>query len=292
MTTMASENAPEPEYTLYVYYTRYSSWGVRAQLILEYFAIPYKVEYFNYTIPSLTPPADLRVLPVLDVTPAPTGAATITASSSTTPSASGGEATLRIPDSLAIAEYLASEHPSLPLWPADPQLRALARVAACTMHSGFLTLRNTYSTNFLARFSGSGLKTLYNNTEGVTSELAQLFALWERTRVATVRRLGELGVADEGFLCGGFSIADAFFWPVLWRLRSYDLPLTGLTDEGRRWMATMWNDPVMKAQAKEYFRQARDPKSCFKSYDDMFEGNPDISYGTFSEDWVFDGPGV
>ncbi|KAI0505460.1 putative glutathione S transferase [Xylaria bambusicola] len=272
---MANENSPEPSYTLYVYYTRYSSWGVRAQLILEYFNIPYKVQYFNYTIPALTPPHELTTLPVLDVSPAPGAIA----------SSSEEESPLRIPDSLAIAEFLADQHPEKNLWPADPQLRALARVAAAQMHSGFAALRDAYPSNFVSRFTGPGIPF----PEAVAKDVAKLLALWHRVRVASSKRLRELGETDQGFLCGGFSIADAFFWPVLWRLRSYNVPLAGSTDEARKWMATMWNHPVMKAQGKEYFRQARDSQSHFGVYDDLFKATSDVTSGTFSEDWVFDG---
>ncbi|KAI0431592.1 putative glutathione S transferase [Xylaria sp. FL1042] len=273
---MANKNASEQSYTLYVYYTRYSSWGVRAQLIFEYFQIPYKPQYFNYTIPALTPPPELKVLPVLDVTPAP--------GSTSTTSTAGGEETLRIHDSLAIAEYLADQHPDKHLWPADPQLRALARVAAAQMHSGFAALRDAYPCNFVARFTGPGVPF----TEAIAADVCKLFELWDRLRVATKKRLAQLGETDAGFLCGGFSIADAFFWPVLWRLRSYDVPLTGISEEARKWMATMWNDPVMKAQAKEYFRQAADQQSCMLPYDNVFKASADVTSGTFTEDWVFD----
>ncbi|KAI1422393.1 putative glutathione S transferase [Xylaria sp. FL1777] len=271
---MANENSPEPSYTLYVYYTRYSSWGVRAQLIFEYFKIPYKAEYFNFDIPDLTPPPELKVLPVLDVTSAPGTAA--------------GEETLRIPDSLAIAEYLAERYPEKHLWPADPQLRALARVAAAQMHSGFAALRDAYPSNFVARFTGSGIPF----GEAVAADVRMLFELWNRLRVAAKKRLAQLEEIDRGFLCGGFSIADAFFWPVLWRLRTYDVPLTGITDEGLKWMATMWNDSVMKAQAREYFRQARDPKTLVVPYDNIFKDSPNVTLGTFTEDWVFDGASI
>ncbi|KAI3336253.1 putative glutathione S transferase [Ustulina deusta] len=261
--------ALEPSYTLHLYATRYSSWGVRAQLIFEYFQIPHRVQYYNYTIPALTPPPELRVLPVLDVTPA-------------------DEQPLRIPDSLAIAEYLADQHPDRRLWPADPQLRAHARVAAAQMHSGFAALRNAYPCNFVARFAGPGIPF----DDAVAGDVRKLFELWHRVRVASKKRLAQLGETDRGFLCGGFSIADAFFWPVLWRLRTYNVPLTGITDEGLGWMETMWNDPVMKAQAREYFRQARDPQTRMALYDDVFKAIPDVTCGTFTEDWIFDGASV
>ncbi|TGJ76151.1 hypothetical protein E0Z10_g10916 [Xylaria hypoxylon] len=275
---MANENTPEPSYTLYVYYTRYSSWGVRAQLILVYFQIPYKVQYFNSTIPALAPPPELKILPVLDVTPAP----------DFVPGAEGEGETLRVPDSLAIAEYLADQHPDKHLWPADPQLRALARATAAQMHSGFAVLRDAYTCNFVARYSGPGIPF----GEAVAGDVRKLFALWDRVRVAAKKRLAQLGETDRGFLCGGFSIADAFFWPVLWRLRTYNVPLTGITEEGLKWMDTMWNDPVMKAQAREYFQQARDPQSRIAHYDDVFKDSPGVTFGTFAEDWVFNGASV
>ncbi|KAI0811662.1 putative glutathione S transferase [Xylaria sp. FL0064] len=273
---MANENASEPSYKLYLYYTRYSSWGVRAQLIFEYFHIPYTHQYFSLTVPALTPPPGLRVLPVLDVTTAP---------GLTTAAAGGQEETLRIHDSLAIAEFLAEQHPDKYLWPADPQLRALARVAAAQMHSGFAALCEAYPRNFVARYTGPGIPF----TEAVKADVRKIFELWDRLRTNTKKRLALLGEADRRFLCGGFSIADAFFWPVLWRLRSYNVPLTGLSDEGRKWMATMWNNPVVKAQIKVYFQQAANPESYVASYDDVFRGIPDVTTGTFTEDWVFDG---
>jgi len=44
-------------------------------------------------------------------------------------------------ESLAILEYLAEKYPSVPLWPADPAARALARAIASEMHAGFVPLR-------------------------------------------------------------------------------------------------------------------------------------------------------
>ncbi|KAI1302532.1 putative glutathione S transferase [Xylaria venustula] len=276
---MANENTPEPSYKLYVYYTRYSSWGVRVQLILEYFKIPYEVQYFNYTNPVLTPTNEMKTLPVLDVTFPKVPSANTTEEENET---------LRIADSLAISEYLAETHPNLPLWPRDPHLRALARVAAAKMHSGFTALRAAYPSNFVAKFSGPGIE----RSQEVAWDVQQLFKLWEETRQAAKKRLAKIGEADHGFLCGGFSIADAFFWPVLWRLRTYNVPLPGLTPEGVKWITTMWNDPVMKAQGREYFRQAADPLSAMKPYDDIFVDSPGITSGTFTEDWVFHVSGI
>jgi glutathione S-transferase len=116
-----------------------------------------------------------------------------------------------IGDSLAICEYLAESNPSLPLWPRDPQLRALARSAAAQMHSGFSVLRNTFGTNFIARYTGN-----IPVSEEAKKEISRALSIWNDARKATKVRLAALDEKDEGFLFGGFSIADAFFWPVLW----------------------------------------------------------------------------
>jgi hypothetical protein len=65
------------------------------------------------------------------------------------------------------------------------------------------------------------------------------------------------------------------------------VPLTGISEDGLKWMETMWNDPTMKAQGREYFRQARDPQTQASHYDDIFKTNPDVQFEEFAEDWIF-----
>lgn len=95
------------------------------------------------------------------------------------------------------------------------------------MHSGFPTLRNTFHTNFIARYEG-----LATVSAGARQEIQRVLRIWDEARRMTRERLGlGLGLGpghggkgkgaededeDEGFLFGGFSIADAFYWPVLW----------------------------------------------------------------------------
>ena len=45
-----------------------------------------------------------------------------------------------VPETIAIAEELATRHPDAGLWPADPHARATARVLAAEMHAGFTAL--------------------------------------------------------------------------------------------------------------------------------------------------------
>lgn len=117
---------------------------------------------------------------------------------------------VKICDSLAICEFLAESYPELHLWPRDRQLRALARSSAAQMHSGFTALRNSFPTNFLGKYTGN-----VPISEDAHKDIVKMLNLWDSARTATKERLAVLGEADEGFLYGGFSIADAFFWPVL-----------------------------------------------------------------------------
>jgi glutathione S-transferase len=81
------------------------------------------------------------------------------------------------------------------------------------MHAGFATLRNTFHTNFVTHYVGE-----IAVSEAASKEIARALSIWDSARKATVSRLRAIGEeeSDQGFLFGGFSIADAFFWPVLW----------------------------------------------------------------------------
>ncbi|KAI1371036.1 hypothetical protein F4677DRAFT_450747 [Hypoxylon crocopeplum] len=259
-----ADNELNSDCTLHVYFTRYSSWGARVALIMAYFRIPCNIKMYGMNSPAVAPPARLAggLLPVLQPDPK--------------------DEDFVVMDSLAICEFLAEKHPELHLWPQDPKLRALARTAAAQMHSGFSEIRNTCHTNFFGKYTGK-----VPITEAGEKEARRMVEIWSKARVDAKKRLQELGEEDEGFLFGKFCIVDAFFWPVLWRFRSYQLPLTGISEDGLKWMAKMWNDPVMKLEAKEYYRQAQSPLTRIEKYEDIFKGNADIEYGQFSEDWTF-----
>ncbi|KAJ5133330.1 glutathione S transferase [Penicillium atrosanguineum] len=250
--------AQEMDYHFVGTYTRYSSWTSRVEAVLEYFQIPHSSQFIKLSdVKTVSPTGFVPFLQCRSI-------------GST------------IGDSLAICEFLAESHPELPLWPRDRQLRALARSAAAQMHSGFSTLRNLYSTNFLARYTGN-----VPIPEAALKDINRMLALWDEVRKASKERLAVLGEADEGFLFGGFSIADAFFWPVLWRFRTYGLPLTSASQDALAWMATMWNDPAFRSLSEKYYLQAKDPETRIEHYDDIYRGKGDIHYDHFPEDWTF-----
>lgn len=125
----------------------------------------------------------------------------------------GGAGTLTVWDSLAICEYVNEAHAGGRLWPADRRARARARSTAAEMHSGFAALRTHMSMDIRARKFERGAAALAR--EDVAADVARIRALWFDA------------LADSGgpFLFGEFSIADAFFAPVVMRFVTYGVEL-------------------------------------------------------------------
>jgi hypothetical protein len=63
--------------------------------------------------------------------------------------------------------------------------------------------------------------------------------------------------------------------------------LEDASPEAISWMRKMWNDPELKALAKDYFRQAERPETLIEKYEDIFKGDRDIKFARFEEDWEF-----
>ena len=79
---------------------------------------------------------------------------------------------LTICDSLAICEHLAERFPRSELWPRDAAARALARSAACEMHSGFASLRSECPMDLNAPVSVADL------SEPTAKDLRRIAELW------------------------------------------------------------------------------------------------------------------
>ena len=131
-------------------------------------------------------------------------------------------------DSLAICEYLAERHPEQRLWPADGATRAYARSISAEMHSGFAALRENMSMNVRRLFPGIGM------TPQVKDDIARIEVIWNEG----LRRYG------GPFLCGGFSIADAMYAPVVTRFKTYTVALSA---PARRYADTLLALPAMLA---------------------------------------------
>ena len=114
-------------------------------------------------------------------------------------------------DSLSIADYLAERHPGM--WPADPAARAWARSVSAEMHSSFPTLRNEMAMCIRERVN------VRPWSAGLARDIARVTEIWNEGRA----RFGKGGA----YLCGAYSLADAFYAPVAFRFRTY-----GVAPEG------------------------------------------------------------
>jgi glutathione S-transferase len=159
-------------------------------------------------------------------------------------------------DSLAIGEYLAEAFPEVGLWPASARLRALARSVVAEMHSGFFDLRSNMPMNIRASYPGEG------RAPGVENDIRRILSIWESCR----RDFG----SDGELLFGHFTLADAFFAPVVSRFRTYGVPVEGLA---RDYMDAVWNLPAMR----EWIEKAASEPWTVERYDRELTGPPDQS---------------
>lgn len=152
------------------------------------------------------------------------------------------EGDLVVTDSLAIAEYLAERFPEHELWPKDAKARALARSACAEMHSGFGVLRRLLPMNIEADLRDVGARLLQESPE-LCAEVKRVETLWE----AMLSRLG------GPMLFGEYTIADAFFTPVVMRFKTYGVALGPLATAYMDRIAALpgtqaWCDAALKEQ--------------------------------------------
>ncbi len=171
----------------------YSSWSLRGWLLFDAFGIPVKTHLARLYADEL--PTLLRAYPPGKTAP-----------TMRTPDG------VVVPETIAIAEELASRHPDAGHWPKDPKARAVARVLAAEMHAGFSALRNHCPMN---------LRVSYETCEppqAVLDDLTRLELIWDWAR-------GQTGA--KTWLAGEYSAADAFFAPVATRIATHNLPVSG-----------------------------------------------------------------
>jgi glutathione S-transferase len=169
----------------------YSSWSLRAWLVLERTGAPFEAQ----VIPLRQPDTDAEIR-----RRSPSGRLPVLL-----------DGDVLVWDSLAIAEYLAERFPSTRLWPSDPTARATARAACAELHAGFTALRQTLPMNLRRRRPGGF------EAPSVMADIARITKIWLDLR-------HEYG-AGGPYLFGEWGIADAFFTPIAARFRTYGVPL-------------------------------------------------------------------
>ena len=184
---------------LYTGNKNYSSWSLRAWLLMQHAGIAFEEKRLRFDWAESSP-FKTTLLAI-----APTGRVPLLVD----------DDGFAIWDSLAIAETLAERFPDKHLWPIDARRRARARSICAEIHSGFTDLRNAFPMNVEAELSPVGARVLAENP-GAARELARIDAMWREA----------LEASGGPFLFGAFSIADAFFAPVCSRAHTYALPLS------------------------------------------------------------------
>jgi len=120
---------------------------------------------------------------------------------------------LAVWDTLAIAEYVAEKFPDKKLWPSAVADRARARSICAEMHSGFAGIRSACPMNIDAHLPEIGALAM-RDKEAVRNDLKRIDSLFSA-----------LLKAHKGpMLFGAFSIPDAYFAPVVMRIKTYALP--------------------------------------------------------------------
>ena len=203
----------------------YSSWSMRPWVLLRHFDIPFQEVMVRFD--SFEPGSAFKqaVGPL-----APTGKVPVLV-----------HGDLVVWDTLAIAEYAAeyaAEHfPEQALWPRDQAQRARARSLCAEMHAGFGALRSACPMNIEAALPEVGARVLAEQP-AVVADLARLIDMW----------IGALAASGGPFLFGGFSIADAYFAPVVARLRSYALPVP---PAAAAYLDRVWASPGVAAWVQD-----------------------------------------
>jgi glutathione S-transferase len=195
--------------TLYIGNKNYSSWSMRPWVLLKQAGIPFQERMVKFD--SFNSPDSEFKREILKVNPV--GRVPVLVDEG-----------FAVWDSLAISEYVAEKFPDRKLWPADPQARARARSVCAEMHSGFSSLRNHCPMNIEAQLPQVGAL-VWRDQAGVRSDVERIVGMWS----------GLLETCRGPMLFGEFSVADAFFAPVCFRIRNYALPVPGaVTDYVRR----------------------------------------------------------
>ncbi len=178
------------DFTLVIGNKNYSSWSLRPWLAMAQF----RIEFEEIVIPLYRPESSEQIAVY-----SPSAKVPVLIDNS-----------LKIWDSLAICEYLAELYPDRLWWGKTPEIRANARSIAAEMHSSFLSLRQNLPMN-------CSLRCQKDIIPEVDRDIQRITQIWREYRQK---------YAEEGaFLFGDFTIADAFYAPVVLRFRTYGVEL-------------------------------------------------------------------
>jgi glutathione S-transferase len=194
----------------------YSSWSMRPWLVLKHFGIPFDEELVQLSGEGWQ--ANIR-------RKSPSGRVPLLI-----------DGDVRIPESIAIIEYLNDKYPAKQIWPSGRIERAIARSVSAEMHGGVRTLRDAAPMNLRASHPGKV------DPDLVAADLRRIEEIW-----------GDL-TSDSGgpFLFGKFTAADAMFAPVATRIRTYALPVSDVAAE---YVETIYALPAFQSWLAEALKE-------------------------------------
>ena len=216
-------------FDLYIGNKNYSSWSLRPWLLMKHFGIPFtehmvSVAGREYNA-ALKPIAGNARVPCLH------------------------DEGFQVWESIAIAEYLAERHPQM--WPADRKARARARSISAEMHAGFGALRTAMPMNLKMKLKGKAA------TPAVQRDIDRIVEIWCEART-------QFASGNGPWLFGDFSVADAMFAPIAWRLHIYNVALPPV--------AAAWRDTVLAHPAvREWYAAALLETEAHAHYDALAE---------------------
>jgi len=187
----------------------YSSWSLRAWLLLSVNKIPFD---------------EMRISLSTDKTPSEIAKYS---SSGKVPALLDND--LVIWDSLAICEYISEQHLGGRGWPADFKMRAEARSCSAEMHSGFFTIREKMPMNCRAS------DRIVLISDDLQKEILRIDSLWSG--------LIEKNNKSGPWLFGEFSIADCMFAPVVFRFSTYNVEVS---DNSRKYMKNVLTNSAIQ----------------------------------------------
>jgi glutathione S-transferase len=197
--------------TLYLGNKNYSSWSLRAWLVLKQSGL----DFDEVVLPLRQPPFGTDE--ILKRSP-----------SGKVPALQHGD--LTVWESLAIAEYVAELAPEARLWPEDRAARAVARSISAEMATSFSALRTAMPMNLRREV------TPLAPPPEVARDIARIQEIWR----STLRRFGRSGE----HLFGRWTIADAMYAPVVTRFQTYGVEADGAA---RAYMRAASALPAMQA---------------------------------------------
>jgi glutathione S-transferase len=114
-----------------------------------------------------------------------------------------------IHESLAICEYVNEMFPGAQLWPEAGLSRARARAVSTEMATSFANMRMNMSCHLFGRVPR------FAPNAATQRDIERVWEIWQEA----------LDYSGGPFLFGRFSIADAMFFPVRTRLRTYGIAI-------------------------------------------------------------------